>query len=135
MSRILCATLLALLLSACASSGDSGRFRGPRDVIPRQELEQYPAMTALEAVRQLRPHWLNRRGEQSIADFGETTVRVHVDGARRGGPDALGALNIRDIEELRYMDGSEATTRFGTGYPMGVILVTIRGGAAPQGGP
>ncbi|UCC24567.1 MAG: hypothetical protein JSU98_12605 [Gemmatimonadales bacterium] len=128
--RLAGATILVLLLTACASSGE-GRIRGPRDRILREELAQYPAMTALDAVRQLRPHWLNRRGEQSIADFGETQVQVHVDGSRRGGPEALQAINIRDVEELRYLDAGEATTRFGTGYPMGVILVAIRGGGLP----
>jgi hypothetical protein len=46
---------------------------------------------------------------------------------RRGGVDVLREIPALDIAEIRYLDGREATQRFGTGYSGGIIhILTIR---------
>jgi len=40
----------------------------------------------------------------------------------------LDEMDIREIMEFRYLSASDATNRYGTGYPGGVILVTSRRG-------
>ena len=57
---------------------------------------------------------------------GENRARVVLDGMDYGRIDALQSLDANDIEEILYLSSSEATTRFGTGYPGGVILVSTR---------
>jgi hypothetical protein len=49
-----------------------------------------------------------------------------VDGSSRGELDALRQLSIGNIETMRYLSAADATTKYGTGYPGGVIEVTTR---------
>jgi hypothetical protein len=46
----------------------------------------------------------------------------------RGGLSALDGMEIREIEEIRFISASDATTRYGTGYPGGIIEVFTRRG-------
>jgi hypothetical protein len=51
-----------------------------------------------------------------------------VDGTVRGELDELRRFNTYNIETMRYLSASDATTKYGTGYMGGVIEVTtIRG--------
>jgi hypothetical protein len=40
--------------------------------------------------------------------------------------DSLLQFGTDTIEEIRYVSGSDATTRFGTGYPAGIIEIILR---------
>jgi hypothetical protein len=44
----------------------------------------------------------------------------------RGGLDVLEGLYVREIQEMRFLSASDATTRYGTGYPGGIIEVVTR---------
>ena len=50
-----------------------------------------------------------------------------VDGTIRRELDDLYRMSTDNIETMRYLTAPEATTRYGTGYPGGVIEVTTRG--------
>jgi hypothetical protein len=39
-------------------------------------------------------------------------------------PRSLESILLDEVAELRYMSGPDATTRFGSGYPGGIIQVT-----------
>ena len=112
-------------LAGCASgsggsgsSGSSGSSSGPNrltaaDLVNQQELDLY------DAIRQLRGRWLTSRGRG--------TPRVVVDGSpRQSGIDELRSLRVSDVQEIEFLSASNATTRFGTGYDAGAILVTTR---------
>jgi hypothetical protein len=117
----------SLMLSCAATSqSGSGSSAGSRDVISQQELAELPAsMTAMDAVRRLRSTWLRTRG---MAGLGSTqTVQVYVDNVHAGGVDFLQARSLDGIVEIRYHNGRDATTRWGTGVGGGVIeLITAR---------
>jgi len=50
-----------------------------------------------------------------------------VDDRPYGELDVLYGFGTEDLEEIRYISASDATTRFGTGYPGGIInLITRR---------
>jgi hypothetical protein len=67
----------------------------------------------------MRPRWLQSRGGNS--------ANVFVDGSeRQGGLQVLRGLPVADIEEMLYMSASEATTRYGTGHPNGLILIMTK---------
>jgi hypothetical protein len=40
----------------------------------------------------------------------------------------LRSIRTNQVEEIRHMSGSDATTRYGTGYGGGTIEVRSRGG-------
>ena len=82
-------------------------------------------LSAFEAIRLLRPRWLQRRGNVTIGGAPLLPVVV-VDGARFGVLDDLNDLTVRDVESIRFIPGRDATTIYGTGYGGGIIEVTTR---------
>lgn len=117
-NHIVLAMALAFGLAGCASSaGGSTRPAGATsNRIVKAEFTDLGQINAYRAIERLRPRWLQSRG-------GEQPV-LHVDGTRRGDLGDLQSYQLSDIEQMEYMSGSDATTRFGTGYTGGVILVT-----------
>ncbi len=114
---------LATGLAACASAGGSsdGSPRRNPNLITAEELVDFPTMSALDAVRRLRPRWLQGRAN--------LRPQVVVDGARMDNlEDALQSIQAASVRTMRYMSASDATMRFGTNFVGGVIEVTTRGG-------
>lgn len=126
--RILtCATvIMAVILVApgCASSGSSDR--GASDVLTRTQLEPVDHLTAWDAVRRFRPLWLRTARGQDTFNDDRGTIRVYVDDVFMGGPEVLRDEDVREIEEIRYLDSRQATTRFGMDHPSGAIMITLR---------
>lgn len=114
----LSASLAFLVLTASAAPAEAA---GPRDVVAHEELVASGRTDLFEYVRLHRPHWLRTRG---ISASGVNEVVVYVDGNRMGGPRALEHIRPDMAAEVRYLDGREATTRWGTGHGSGVILVS-----------
>ena len=139
LSRVvpLLAVALAVAVAACASGGSgdspagaaqSAGASGPRrssDLLTQDEIEQANVSTAYAAVERLRPTFLRTRGRGSIR-FGPQLAVVYLDGTPIGGPDALHRINAANVRSIRYLRGSDATTRFGTGHEGGAILVETK---------
>ncbi len=122
-------TLAALLvvLAGCSTTGaSSSRSGGSRNLILAEELMEIERSNAYEAVRRLRPRWLQSRGAGSIGTLERDTPRIYVDGQLYGEAESLRTLDTREIQELRYMSASDATTRYGTNHTAGAILVVTR---------
>ena len=130
------AATVAVLACAGASQGGSGgaeataatgaTTRRQGNVITAEEIASSSATNAYDAVRQLRSHWLTTRGVSGTRDAGAGGIVVYVDGARRGGLDALEQIGIEQVGEIRFLDASNATTRYGTGHTNGAIEVRTK---------
>ena len=122
--------LLVAIVLACQSLPEGGGGSRPRsDRITRAELEELPTFTARQAIQKLRPSWLRPRTSTIRGGSGTRhTATVFLDGMARGGLSALDGMDIREIEEIRFISASDATTRYGTGYPGGIIEVFTRRG-------
>ena len=122
----LSAILLTLALSSCASSGAPGSQRRNPSVIATEELRQIEAegLSAFQAIQRMRPQWLRGRGVGSFG--GGSMPMVLVEESPFGGVDDLRSMDVAEIAELRFLSAADATTRFGTGYPAGAILVSLR---------
>lgn len=125
--------LVVLLTSSlaafgCASSGgaEDGSSGGSRNLITAEDLNDpaVQSLNALEAVDRLRPRWL--RSRTSSRGGGQTRPVVFLNGARYGGLDALQNIQVGDVEQIRFINARDATTRFGTGVQGGVIAVETR---------
>lgn len=136
-------TLGALFVGAigCASSGTStqagepqttavsspGSTRPRRDpnVITAEELASRSTLTARQAIEQLRPQFLRIRGTTTLgnAQTGDV-IWVYFDGTRMGTVEVLNNISAHEIREIRYLNPSEATNRYGTGHVQGAILIT-----------
>ena len=111
---------LVTLGAACASGG--GGEQGPRrdpNLITAEELADYHNLDCYDAVRRLRPRWLQSRAGDP------TVVR---DGSRLGpASDYLAQIQVGQVASIRYLSATEATMRFGTGANGGAIVVTTVG--------
>ncbi len=128
--------LLVPLLAACGGGGASGTAtpqtaatpsRGNSNLIVAAEISAAGVTNALEAVQRLRPAMLRGRASQGFSDTQSNAgIVVYVDGIQAGGVSTLANVSAMDVKEIRFINASDATTRFGTGHPMGAILVVTR---------
>ena len=113
---------LVIGLSGCASAGSggatSGRGGNPNR-LTEEALLEHQSLDVFSVIQQLRPRWLTSRGRG--------TIRVIVDGSpRMDGFRDLRSFRVSDVQEIEYLSASDATTRFGTGYESGAILIRTR---------
>jgi glutaredoxin len=120
--------LVVVGLTACASGGSKGPGvpRGNANVITRDEIVAAHVSDAYEAVQKLRPEWFHNRGAMSVQspDPAQTQPVVFLDGQNYGTLDDLRNIQAIDIQSMTLLSANDATTRFGTGYPGGVIMIT-----------
>lgn len=115
-----------------ANSAPSGeRPEGPwsPDELERTEIEERGRsdVTAMSLIRRLRPGWLRARGPNSFNDPGAQFPRVYIDEVRHGELGTLYQIPVSEIYGIQFFSTSDATTRWGTGHPAGVInIVTGR---------
>ncbi|CAN5786016.1 hypothetical protein BH23GEM10_BH23GEM10_07910 [soil metagenome] len=114
--------LLLLTLAACATAGPARRASSS-DVISRAEIETSRASNAYELVQQLRPQFLRSRGPSSMRDPRAGYPVVYINDVSHGSVDVLRTIRLEEIDEIRYISSSDATTRWGTGHAGGVIQV------------
>lgn len=119
------AVAASLAIPACATTSGSGPGGGSADTITAEELREADVSDSSlhEVVRRLRSSWLRARGG---GFSGRNYAKVFVDGTEYGDLDVLRSLQPSDVEEVVYLDSRDATTRFGTGYPGGIIAVSTR---------
>ena len=124
---------------ACASSGSAGATAEPQtavvpvpnrprrdpNLITAEELASRPTLTARQAIEQLRPQFLRIRGTTTLGNAQtEDVIWVYVDCTRMGTVEVLNNIGTHEVREIRYLNPSEATNRYGTGHVQGAILVT-----------
>lgn len=111
------------MVAGCASGGGEGGESGPRrdpNMITAEELAEYQNLSCLDAVRQLRPRWLQGRG-------GMNAPIVIRDGNRMGGAEGvLSGIRASDVESLKYLNAADARVRYGATVTAGAIEVTTR---------
>lgn len=133
----------ALVLAACAppstvkedaaADGAPGeRFRRRSDVISERELAATSTPNLYDAIQQLRPRFLQRRGESSITRREGTIVVVYIDDVRAGSPESLRSVHPSEVLEVRYLDGPSASSRYGLNHGGGAIVVQRKRGGPPS---
>jgi hypothetical protein len=119
--RLVSVLAIAVIVAACASSGQSSGPRRDRNRIVLEEITELAGLaTALQAVQQLRPAWLTPRGRSGLP-------QVYRNNARWGdNPQSLADIEITSVQEMRFLSATDANTRWGTSVRGAVILVTTR---------
>lgn len=124
--RALVALVVAMTLGSagCASGGGSGRAQGDRRTLGAEEMQASGYQDAYSVVQALRPQWLSTRGTSSFNSA--EAVRVYLDNSLMGGVETLRQIPVRSITSMRWMDGLEATNRWGLDHGLGAIMVFTR---------
>ena len=120
--------VLLLAVTACAGGSGSKSSATPRDraTLTADDIQKTGAIDAFTAVQALRPQWLTKRGSTSFRQV--EVVRVSLDGNLMGGPEQLRQITTSSVETIRYMDGLEATQRYGLDHGQGAVLVFTKKG-------
>jgi len=118
---------LVLALAACggASRGGMGSSLSP-DLIGLDEIQASTTTNAYDLVNQVRPNWLRGRGQPSIRYSQVPLPVVYVEDRRQGDLNVLRSFPTGSLAELRYINATTATTRFGNGHAGGVIQIVLR---------
>ena len=131
LARVLVAAGVVASLGACAShagapgSTAAASTRAKRDpnLITAEELTHGQWANAYDAVRALRPQWLNFKGTDTF--LGEQSeVQVRLDDSPLGGIAALRQVTSVGIGSIRFVDGVTAAGRWGGSYVNGAILIS-----------
>lgn len=116
--RLVPVLLLVVLAGACAA-GTGGSTGSSANALTAEDLETVQTLSVYDAIQRLRPRWLQSRSTSS-------PPQVVMNGAPYGGMETLRSIQVSDVTSIRYRDGRDATTRYGTGYGGGVIEVSSR---------
>jgi hypothetical protein len=85
--------------------------------------------TAYDVIRKLRPAFLRSRGVSTMGLSAEPILVVYLDMVKVVGSPvtSLKSINAVQIRSIEYLNGIDATTRFGTDHGAGAILISTRG--------
>ena len=84
-------------------------------MITRPEIDESQSVTVRDAIQRHRPTWLTPHG-------GGGRVQIMLNGAPHG---SLG-MSTDNVVEIHYLNPSDATTLWGTGYAAGAIDIVTR---------
>ena len=128
MLRRVCVLLAGISITACATAATPGPrstfSQAGRDVITAAEIVASHVTDAYQAVAQLRPEYLRRRGATAMLSFTPPAVVVYLDDLPYGGAESLHTIPLERVRLIRYVDPSDAEMRWGGMHRGGVILVT-----------
>jgi len=125
--------LLVLVLAGCGAAATASGGGNSNLITSEQLREADPdGLSVYQIIERDRPRWL--RAGRGASTFGNAAggevsspfARVVLDGVSYGGIDDLRSLDTDEVDSIEYMSASDATTRFGTGYVSGAILVRTR---------
>jgi len=116
--------------AASASAGAEGSAQAPRvrsNLLARADLEAHSGQNLYEAIRRLRPQWLQVRASRGIT--GGTEIVVFQDNTLVGSLDVLRQMQTDMATSVEYLDASTATNTLpglGSRSVAGAIVVRTR---------
>lgn len=120
-TRFLFVLVLAVTtVGACASGGER-LGSSSSTTLTVEDMEAVPGMNLYEVIDRLRPRWLQIRHTMSMSGTPGQIV-VFMNNTYLGNPDQLRQFQPRDVLEVRYLDGPQATAQL-RGYPSTVHVV------------
>lgn len=99
--------------------------KGSANVIVEAEIPASGAQNALEVIQRVRPSMLRARNGTND-ETGVMDIVFYIDNVRAGDRQAVTSVLATNVREIRYLAAPDATTRFGTGHPLGAILVITK---------
>ena len=119
--------LLIIGIAACSSTGSKAKKgRYSRNLISAEDIKSHNTSTASEIIQRLRPLWLQVRGRKSLLSEDASLPVVYVNGRTYGGLGSLSNFSANEIVEIRFYSAADATTKFGTNHPSGIIDIILR---------
>ncbi|HEX5409640.1 MAG TPA: hypothetical protein VFW89_07730 [Gemmatimonadaceae bacterium] len=99
------------------------RGTGP---ITQKELTPFAGWDTYQAIKLLRPQFLQNRGATSIELDSPTQPEVAIDGIMYGRLESLAQLPVSEVEMITLLNVGDAVIKYGPGHPAGVIDIVTR---------
>jgi hypothetical protein len=113
-------------MAAGGCAGNSARAAvasGTTEILRADEIRKSGATDAYQAIRTLRPAFLQTRGRTSMVRTENAEPAVYVDDRPFGSIATLRDIPAREIVDIRYFGPAQAQMRWGAGNSAGAILV------------
>ena len=118
--------LAVILASGCAPARNAIPGDYNTAIISEYELNQSGTNTAYEAIRRLRPQWLNYQPPTSVSNPNPLVPVVYLDEHVLGDLSTLNQILISQIESISFYKAPEAMLKYGTNRTGGVIAVATK---------
>lgn len=119
--------LPGILLLAAVSCAHPGSAAGSnRHLITEEEILSVNATTAYDVIARLRAEYLRNRGPTSLLLPSRSQPTVFLNEQLYGSIDTLKEIRSSDLAEIRFYEGPDAITKFGSQYSGGVIQLVTR---------
>jgi hypothetical protein len=125
--RVLVALGMIVALAACASAGgtSAGTRRSSSTRLVAADFETDVGLDVYSIIQRYRPRWLQVRGGTTAQ--GPARISVIIDGTRQQGSlEILRSIRGSEVDELRFLNARDATTRYGTDMTGGAIEVDTK---------
>ena len=123
---ILYGGILLFTVAACGTHAPRPATAGSsRNTLTAEEMQKSGFPDAFTTVQSLRPNWLRTHGTTSFSR-NNSSIKVYLDDSLLGGPETLRSITMRSISTIRYLDGLQASERWGLDHSMGAIVVITR---------
>lgn len=116
--------ILLIAAVSCAHPGTAGESN--RKLITEEEILSINATTAYDVIARLRAEYLRNRGPTSLMLPSRSQPVVFLNEQLYGSLDMLKEVRSSDLAEIRFYDGPDAITKFGSQYSGGVIQLVTR---------
>jgi hypothetical protein len=114
----------SLSLGACASMHHVDPT--DRNVITTAEIQSANVATAYDLIAMYRANFLNSRGPNSILLKQPKEPTVYLDNVEFGTIASLRTIQASNIAEIRFIEGWDAMTKYGSDHVAGVIQIYTR---------
>lgn len=97
-----------------------------RNVITTAEIESANASTAYDLIVKFHANFLHSRGPNSILLQQPKEPTVYLDNVEYGTINSLRTIQASTIAEIRFFEGWDAMTKYGSDHVAGVIQIYTR---------
>lgn len=97
-----------------------------RNVITSAQIDSAHERTAYDLVTRFRSNFLNSRGKNSIVQKVPSEPTVYLDEVEYGPVSSLRSIPASHVSEIRFIEGWDAMTKYGSGHVAGVIQITTK---------
>ena len=123
---VLCSLPATLLLAASCASMKQVEDTSDHNVITADEIQSANVNTAYDVITKLHANYLHSRGENSILLKQRKEPTVYLDNVEYGSIASLRNIPASNCAEIRFIEGWDAMTKYGSDHVAGVIQVYTR---------